>query len=149
MGRGKLGDGPRLALETGPELGGRVEERGEHLDGHVAVETGVPGPVDFSHSPRAKRGEDLIRSEQCSLGQLHGLLRKIFSSQFITCEVKLSSQYAQGEKAEKNIGQEGEDARAKTAHQAANKDRPANADDSRLLLPDRNILPGGVSLLEG
>jgi hypothetical protein len=37
--------------------------RGEDLDGHLAVETGIVGPVDLTHAARAEEPDDLVRTE--------------------------------------------------------------------------------------
>jgi hypothetical protein len=68
---GELRDRSRLALETGERLGIVGEIGGQNLDGHVAVELGVTGAVDLPHATRAKRRDDLIRSESGTGSECH------------------------------------------------------------------------------
>lgn len=56
----ELGDRPGLALEPRLELGIRGEAGGEDLDRDVALQTGVPGAPDLSHTPRAEGRDDLV-----------------------------------------------------------------------------------------
>ena len=51
IGMAQAGDGRRFTLETGTELfvGGKM--RGQHLDGHIAVEHRLVALVDLGHPP--------------------------------------------------------------------------------------------------
>ena len=52
-----------LALEAGQP--GRIlgKLRGQDLDGDVAIESRVAGPIDFAHAARADGGADLVGTE--------------------------------------------------------------------------------------
>ncbi len=68
------GDGLRLLLETGK--GARVvrDDLGQNLDGHVAAQPRVPGPVDLTHSPRAQGCEDFVGAETGARADCHEAL---------------------------------------------------------------------------
>ncbi len=58
--------GLRLRFEASQTLRVRGHRRGQHLDGHVALEPRVPRPVDLPHPSRAQRREDLVGAEPSS-----------------------------------------------------------------------------------
>ena len=62
---------PRLALETLTELRIVRELFGKHFDRHGAVEPGVVRFVNFPHSARADRRDDLIRAQSFSRFERH------------------------------------------------------------------------------
>ena len=64
-------NGPGLTLESLAELGVVRELFGKHFDGHGAVEPGVVRFVDFAHSTRAERRDDLIRAQSFSRFERH------------------------------------------------------------------------------
>ncbi len=65
------GQGLGFALETG-EVVGVIRERGrQDFDGDVAVELGVPGAVNLSHPPGAKRRKDFVVAEFVARIQSH------------------------------------------------------------------------------
>ncbi len=49
-----------LAFEPPASFGGRDQPRTEHLQGDLAVQLPVPGPVDNPHSPAAENAQQLI-----------------------------------------------------------------------------------------
>jgi hypothetical protein len=53
------------------ELRVRGEEGREDLDRDDAVQARVTGAINLPHAPRADRGEDLVRSETRTVGELH------------------------------------------------------------------------------
>ena len=59
----ECGDAPRLALETGLELGVGCEQRREDLDGDRSSEPGVSRLIHLAHSPCADQRDDLVRTE--------------------------------------------------------------------------------------
>ena len=61
--------GPGLPLEAGERVGVLGDRRGKHLDRDLAAEPLVARPVHFSHSARAKRREDFVRTEAGARGQ--------------------------------------------------------------------------------
>jgi hypothetical protein len=65
------GGGAGLLLEALASLGIAGHLGGQDLDGDVAAELAVPGPVDLSRPPRAQRREDLIRSDASSRQEGH------------------------------------------------------------------------------
>ncbi len=64
-------DGAGLALEALAGLGVIGGLRGENLDGHGAVQAGVPGPVHFPHATRPQRGDDGVRPKARVGGERH------------------------------------------------------------------------------
>ena len=68
----ELRDGARLALETGADLGGRGQARGQHLDRDIAAEAGVVGAIDLAHAAGAKGGEDPVGTELGAGCKSHG-----------------------------------------------------------------------------
>ena len=68
LGDGRMGDGrgrPGLEEETAPSLGIGDEAGRDRLEGHQAVEAGVPGPVDDAHAALAELGFDPVVLESC------------------------------------------------------------------------------------
>ena len=65
------GDAHRLALE--PREPGRIgrQLRGEHLDGHVAIEPRIARPIDVAHPAGADGGDDFIVSKTGAGRQRH------------------------------------------------------------------------------
>ena len=63
------GDALRLALEARLELGVGGEVRGEELQGHVAIEAGVPGLVDLAHAAGPELRRDLVGPEPAGQGK--------------------------------------------------------------------------------
>ena len=72
---GELGDRARLALEAGERLGIVGQIGGEDLDGHVAVELGIPCAVDLAHATGAEVRENLVRTQAGAGGESHYLSR--------------------------------------------------------------------------
>src|SRR5207249_12057943 len=66
------GDGARLALEAGAELGALRQVRRQHLDRHVSAQARVAAVVDLTHSPGAEGHDDLVGTESGAGGQRHG-----------------------------------------------------------------------------
>ena len=69
VGMRERGDRLRLALEA--RARGRIGgQRGrQNLEGDVAIEFGVPRPIDLAHPARADGGEDLVRTEARARGE--------------------------------------------------------------------------------
>ena len=63
------GDGAGLALEAAQPLGVGGGIGREDLEGDLAPETGVAGPVDLPHAPGAEGREDLVRADTAARGQ--------------------------------------------------------------------------------
>ena len=61
MGKGR--DRQSLALEASQGIGICGERLWQNLDRHVAIELGVPRPVDLPHAARAERRQDLVGAE--------------------------------------------------------------------------------------
>jgi hypothetical protein len=68
----QAGNNFRLPLET--LTAGRVvgEMRRKNLDGNGAVQARIQCAIDFSHSTRAQRSDDLIRTQSGAVRQRHG-----------------------------------------------------------------------------
>jgi hypothetical protein len=62
------GEGAGLALEAAQPLGVGGGVLGEDLEGDLAAEAGVAGPVDFPHAPGAEGCEDLVRADAAARG---------------------------------------------------------------------------------
>ena len=62
---------PRLLLEAVQPVGILREERGQHLDRHLAPQARVLRPIDLPHPSRADRREDLVGAELGSGGKGH------------------------------------------------------------------------------
>jgi len=62
-------DGLRLRLEAREGDGVRGEALGEDLEGDVALEPRIAGPVDDPHSPGRDRREDDVRTELPTCGE--------------------------------------------------------------------------------
>src|SRR5437868_2013910 len=73
-----------LALESGRTPGIAGELFRQYLQRDIALQLRVPRPIDFSHSTRAERREDLIRAEGCAWSQGHWSW--ILLQQFVECE---------------------------------------------------------------
>ena len=60
------GDGSSFAMESGDPL--RVARKlfGQDLDGHVALQLRVAGPVDFAHPAAAEHAGDFVRAKLCA-----------------------------------------------------------------------------------
>ncbi len=63
------GDGAGLALEAAQPLGVGGGIVGEDLEGDVAPEAGVAGPVDLPHTSGAEGCHDLVRADAAARGQ--------------------------------------------------------------------------------
>ena len=61
----------RFALEARAHVRIRAQVLGQHLDRHLAAESRVARAVDLTHSSRAQRGEDLVRTELRSGSERH------------------------------------------------------------------------------
>ena len=57
------GDSLGLTFESSETLLIRREVFGQHLDGDIAVERGVPRPIHLTHAALTERFEDLVMSE--------------------------------------------------------------------------------------
>ena len=57
------GDGAGLLLEAGAAAGIARDIGGENLDGHIAAQTRIAGPVNLSHGAGAQTGDNLVRAE--------------------------------------------------------------------------------------
>ena len=66
------GDGLRLPTEARESVGILRSPFGQDLDGDLAVEPRVPGPIDLPHPARAQRREDLVGAEAVPGGERHG-----------------------------------------------------------------------------
>ena len=53
----------RFALETGQPLGVVDERVGQDLQGDIAVELGIDGPIDLAHSSLANEGSNVVVPE--------------------------------------------------------------------------------------
>ena len=62
---------PRLELESPQPVRVAGERRRQHLDGHVAPEPVVSGPVDLAHAAGPERGHDFVRPEMIACRQGH------------------------------------------------------------------------------
>jgi hypothetical protein len=56
----ELGDLLRLALEAFPQAWIAAPLSGQHFDGDVSLEAGVPGFVDLAHAALAEQRDDLV-----------------------------------------------------------------------------------------
>jgi hypothetical protein len=63
--------GLRLLHEPAPAILVRQPVGGQHLDCHLAPETGITRPVDLAHAPRAEEREHFVRSERRAGGETH------------------------------------------------------------------------------
>ena len=54
----------------------RREMRGQDLDGHGAVQPGVPGLVDLSHAAGANQRDDLVGAQACAGDEGHAGFRR-------------------------------------------------------------------------
>jgi hypothetical protein len=59
---GKLRNRFGLALKALAQGSVRRQIRGQYFDGYFAVQTTIAGAIHLSHTARAQRGLDLIRS---------------------------------------------------------------------------------------
>jgi len=69
---------PRLALETGQSVPVGRELLREQLDGDVATETGVMGPVHLAHAAGTDRLLDAVVTEAFTLYELHPVSEERF-----------------------------------------------------------------------
>ena len=60
-----------FALEASEIVGILREGGGEDFEGHVAVELGVAGPVDFAHAASAEGSGDFVGAESGAGGEGH------------------------------------------------------------------------------
>src|SRR3990170_6014231 len=65
-------DGTGLPLEAVTKSGVVGEVRGQDLDGHRAIETGVLCLVHLSHATRTDRGDDFVGTQLCAGSERHG-----------------------------------------------------------------------------
>jgi hypothetical protein len=59
----ELREEPRLPLEPCPPLAVLGEDLGQHLDGHVTVQGGIPGLPDLPHPAFSQLGLDVVVSK--------------------------------------------------------------------------------------
>jgi hypothetical protein len=64
-------NGLGLTLEAQAQVGVLGEMLGQHLDGHGAVEAGVPRPVHLAHPPGPQGAEDLVGTQAGTRTQGH------------------------------------------------------------------------------
>ncbi len=76
VGMGKRRQGLGLAVEPGVAIRVAGEGVGQDFQGHVAVEFGVPGPVDFTHATRADLGEDFVMSQGLACFHVYSCIRR-------------------------------------------------------------------------
>lgn len=64
----------RLGLPPEPlePVGIGSQQRGKHLDGHVALQPGVVGAIHLTHASDAQQAEDLIDTDALAGGERHG-----------------------------------------------------------------------------
>src|SRR5664279_2533361 len=67
------GDGLCLVLEAGEGVGVLRDVIGQYLDRHVALKAYVPRPVDFAHTARTQRSDDLVWPEAHARGEAHAV----------------------------------------------------------------------------
>src|SRR5207249_4769498 len=73
MGMIQRGERLRLPLEARDALGVAGERFGQDLDRDVAIQLVIAGAIDLAHAARAKRRDDLIRSETRAAYERHGI----------------------------------------------------------------------------
>ena len=69
------GEHARFTLETGEALAVSGKGIGQRLDGDLAAETRVAGPVDLAHSAGPKQRVDFVGAEAGPPGQAHNAIR--------------------------------------------------------------------------
>ena len=74
LGWWKLGEEPRLPVETGLSLGIGDERFGDQLEGDIAPEARVAGAPDLAHASRAERSDELEGTEAGSGLEVQGQL---------------------------------------------------------------------------
>ena len=62
---------PGLLLEAVEQVGIVGDLLGQHLQGHIALQPGIPGTVNLTHPPGPEGLEDLVGAEACSRRQRH------------------------------------------------------------------------------
>jgi hypothetical protein len=72
VGMVQRGEEMGLALETGEPLGVPGHVGRKRLDGDLAAELRVGGPVDLPHPPGPEGSQDLVGTDACSCRQRHG-----------------------------------------------------------------------------
>jgi len=60
-----------LALEAAQSIGVADHTVGQDLQRDLAIQRGVARAIDLTHSARADKGENLVRSEACSDRESH------------------------------------------------------------------------------
>ena len=68
----ECGDRARFAMEPGQPVAIGRQVRGQDLQGDIAAEPGVFGPIDLTHSAGADRGKDFVGSETIADGHAGG-----------------------------------------------------------------------------
>lgn len=63
--------GPRFPLEALQPLRIAGEGAGQNFDRHIAMQTQIPGAINFSHAPGAQQPGNLIRAQLGSRRKLH------------------------------------------------------------------------------
>jgi hypothetical protein len=73
---GQAGDRPRLLVEAAEQVGVTGEIGPHDLESDLAVEPRVAGAVNFTHTTRTERRDDLV-GPQCQPRAQHGALRSV------------------------------------------------------------------------
>ena len=66
------GEQPRLAFEALARIGIGLTERGQHLDRHRPIETGIAGFVHLTHAAGTQRRDDVVRAKLRASGKWQG-----------------------------------------------------------------------------
>jgi len=65
------GERLRFACEAREPVGVRRKQLRQHLDGHVAIQSGIAGAKDFAHAADAQGRDDLVRPETGACSKCH------------------------------------------------------------------------------